>query len=124
MLVVKSADRTSEAYHEVAFCELELVRQALLRRVRCGTLNLVVVVVESDHVNTREFDNFTGRSSHTAAHVQDTHVVLEVHLVGQVVLVAGNGLVEGLAECITAKVETLAPTVLVQVGCKVIVVSG
>jgi len=37
--------------------------------------------------------------------------------------VAGNGLVEGLAVGIAAEVEALAPAVLVQVGCKVVVVS-
>lgn len=42
---------------------------------------------------------------------------------GQIVLVAGNGLVEALAEGITAEVEALAPSVLVQIGCKVVVVS-
>jgi hypothetical protein len=40
----------------------------------------------------------------------------------KVVLVARNGLVEGLAECIATEVETLTPAVLVEVGCEVVVV--
>lgn len=43
---------------------------------------------------------------------------------GQIVLVAGNGLVKALAVGITAEVEALAPTVLVQVGGQVVVVPG
>lgn len=42
---------------------------------------------------------------------------------GEVVLVAGNGLVEGLSKCETAEMEALAPAVLVQVGRKIVVVS-
>jgi hypothetical protein len=41
----------------------------------------------------------------------------------EVVLVASNGLVEGLAVCITAEVEALAPAVLVQISRQVVVVS-
>jgi hypothetical protein len=40
----------------------------------------------------------------------------------EVVLVASNGLVEGLAIGIATEVEALAPTVLVQVSCEVVVV--
>ena len=43
---------------------------------------------------------------------------------GEVVLVAGNGAVEGLAVRITAEVERLSPAVLVQVGRQVVVVPG
>jgi hypothetical protein len=41
----------------------------------------------------------------------------------KVVLVASNGLVEGLAVRIAAEVEALAPAVLVQIGRQVVVVS-
>lgn len=114
----------SESYHEVTLGELELVRETLLLGVPGGALDLVVVVVQSDDVDARELDNLSRRSTNTAANVQDAHVVLEVHLVCEVVLVASNGLVEGLAVGITAEVEALAPTVLVQVSREVVVMPG
>jgi hypothetical protein len=49
---------------------------------------------------------------------------LDVDAVGEVVLVAGNGLVEGLAVGEAAEVERLAPAVLVQVGGEVVVLPG
>jgi hypothetical protein len=110
-------------YHEVTLDVLELVRQTLLLGVGSGTLNLVVVVVQSNNVNTSELDDLTGGSTDTAANIQDAHVVLEVHFVGKVVLVAGNGLVERLAICVAGKVERLSPAVLVQVGREVVVMS-
>ena len=112
------------AYHEVTLGEGELVGQTLLLGVGGGTLDLVVVVVETDDIDTRELDNLTRRAADTAANIQYAHVVGEVHLVGQVMLVAGNGLVEGLAVRIAGKVEGLAPAVLVQVGGQVVVVPG
>jgi hypothetical protein len=44
--------------------------------------------------------------------------------VGEVVLVAGNGAVEGLAVGIAGEVERLSPAILVQVGRQVVVVPG
>jgi hypothetical protein len=43
--------------------------------------------------------------------------------VREVVLVAGDGLVKRLAVSIAAEVEALAPAVLVQISCEVVVVS-
>ena len=43
---------------------------------------------------------------------------------GKVVLMTGNGLVEGLAVGVTGEVEGLAPAVLVQIGGQVVVVPG
>lgn len=54
-----------------------------------------------------------GRTADTAAHVKDLHTLLDADTVGEVVLMAGNGLVEGLAVGEAAEVEGLAPTVLV-----------
>jgi hypothetical protein len=108
--------------HEVTLGELELVRETLLLGVMCGTLDLIVVVVQANDVDARELDNLTRGSSDTASDVEHTHVVLKTHLVCKVVLVASNGLVEGLAIGIAAEVEALAPTVLIQVGREVVVV--
>jgi hypothetical protein len=122
-----SDPRESESgttYHEVTLGKGELVGQTLLCGVGGGTLDLVVVVVETDDVDASELDNLTRRAADTTANIQHAHVVGEVHLVGQVVLVAGNGLVEGLAVRIAGKVEGLAPAVLVQVGGQVVIVPG
>ena len=88
-----------------------------------STLDLVVVVVQAGDVGTSKLGNLTSRATDTAADIEDTHVLLDADLVGEVVLVAGNSLVEGLADGVAAEVEGLAPAVLVQVGCEVVVVS-
>jgi hypothetical protein len=123
VLVLKLKAETSGcAYHEVTLDKVELVRKALLCSVVGGSLDLVVVVVETSDVCARELDNLSGRATNTTTNIKDLHVVLEVHDVGEVVLVAGNGLFEGLAE--TAEVERLTPAVLVKVGGQVVVVTG
>lgn len=108
--------------HEVALDEVELLGQTLLGSVGGGAVDLVVVVVEASDVGARELGNLTRRATDTAANVQDPHALLDVHRVGEVVLVAGNGLVEGLAVGEATEVEGLAPAVLVQIGRKVVVV--
>lgn len=110
--------------HEVALDVVELVGQALLGGVGGGALNLVVVVVEAGNVAAGELGNLAGRAADAAADVENLHALLDADAVSQVVLVAGNGLVEGLALGETAEVEGLAPAVLVQVGGQVVVVSG
>jgi hypothetical protein len=112
------------AYHEVTLDKVELVRKTLLCSVVGSSLNLVVVVVETSDVCARELDNLSGRATNTTTDIEDLHVVLEVHDVGEVVLVTGNGLFEGLAKGETAEVERLAPAVLVEVSGQVIVVTG
>ena len=86
-----------------------------------GTLNLVVVVVEAGNVGASELGNLTGRAADTAADVENLHALLDADAVGEVVLVSGNGLVEGLAGRETAEVEGLSPSVFVQVGRQVVV---
>jgi hypothetical protein len=125
VLVLKLKAETSGcAYHEVTLDKVELVRKALLCSVVGGSLDLVVVVVETSDVCARELDNLSGRATNTTTNIKDLHVVLEVHDVGEVVLVAGNGLFERLAVGETAEVERLAPAVLVKVGGQVVVVTG
>jgi hypothetical protein len=98
--------------------------QALLLRIMCRALNLVIVVVQSDDIAAAELDHLARRATHTAPDVQHAHVVAQAHDVGEVVLVAGNGLREGLAVCEAAEMERLAPAVLVQVGGEVVVARG
>lgn len=115
---------SGRAYHEVTLDKVELVRKTLLSSVVGGSLNLVVVVVETSNICARELDNLPGRATNTTTNIQNLHVVLEVHDVGEVVFVTGESLFERLAECETAEVEGLAPTVLVKVGSQVVVVAG
>lgn len=86
-----------------------------------GALDLVVVVVEAGDVGAGELGDLAGRAANAAADVEDLHALLDAHAVGEVVLVTGNGLVEGLADGEAAEVEGLAPAVLVQVGGEVVV---
>lgn len=102
-----------KTHHEVALDKGQLLGEALLGSVVGSTLDLVVVVVQAGDVGTSELGNLTSRATDTAADIENAHVLLDADLVGEVVLVAGNGLVEGLAEGVAAEVEGLAPTVLV-----------
>lgn len=111
-------------YHEVTLDKVELVRKTLLCGVVSSSFDLVVIVVETSNVCARELDNLSSRATNTTTNIQDLHVLLEVHDVGEVVFVTGNSLSERLAICETAEVEGLAPTVLVKVGSQVVVVAG
>lgn len=109
------------AYHEVTLDIGQLVGQLLLGGIVCGTLNLVVVVVESDNVGTSELGNLASGATDTTANIENVHSLLDANLVRQVVLMASNGLVKGLAEGKAAEMEGLAPSVLVDIGGKVVV---
>ena len=107
--------------HEVALDEGHLVGETLLLGVVGGAVDLVVVVVETGDVGTGELDDLTGRSADTAADVQNLHALGDTSLHGEVVLVAGDGLVEGLAVGEATEVEGGAPAVLVEIGGQVVV---
>lgn len=95
--------------------------ESLLLGVVCGTINLVVIVVETSDVCTRKLCNLSGGTSNTASNVQDSVAVLDPNLCGEVVLVTGNSLVETLTIGITAEVEGLSPAILVDVGGEIVV---
>ena len=99
------------------------MRQAFLLGISSCTFNLVIVVVQADDVDIGELDNLSCRASNTAAHVEHSHVVIQAHLVCEVVLMAGNGLAEALAIGKATEVETLTPAILVQIGREVVVMS-
>ena len=80
------------SYHEVTLGELELVRETLLLGVMCGTLDLVVIVVQANDVDARELDNLTRGTSDTASDVEHELVLLESHFQRQIVLVSCEGL--------------------------------
>ena len=71
-------DEGVSTYHEVALCELELVRKALLLGISCCAFNLVVVVVQSNDVDVGELDDLSSRSANTAADVEHPHPGPEV----------------------------------------------
>lgn len=102
--------------HEVTLYKVQLVRQALLLRIVGSTLNLVVIVVQSSNVAAGELGDLTSRATHTTTDIQHFHALLNADLVGKIVLVTGDRLVERLAVGVTAEVERLTPTILVQVG--------
>ena len=100
-------------YHEIALDEVELVRKALTSGIALSTLDLVVVIVKTGDVGVGELGDLAGRATNTAADVQDLHASLDADLHGEVVLMAGNSLIEGLADRVAAEMEALAPAVLV-----------
>jgi hypothetical protein len=93
------------AYHEVTLDELVLVGNSGQLRVVGRTLNLVVVVVQSDDIDIGEPRHLARRTADTASDVENGHARLQAHHVGKVVLVTGNGLVEALALVEPAEVE-------------------
>lgn len=76
--------------HEVALGVRDLVAQARLPGLGVGALELEVVVVETDDVDVGESSDLTGRSTDTAADVEDAHTRLEAHFQGEVVLVSSK----------------------------------
>lgn len=110
------------SYHKVTLDKGQLLGETLLLGIVRCSVDLVVVVVETGDVASGELCNLTGWAANTAANIEHLHALLDANAVGQVVLVAGNGLVEGLAGGEAAEVEGLAPAVLVQIGGQVVVV--
>jgi hypothetical protein len=108
-------------YHEVALDEFQLVGQTLLESVVGGTLDLVIVVVQTGNVSTGELGNLAGRAADTTTNVEDLHSLLDADAVGKIVLVTGNGLAERFAVGEAAEVERLAPAVFVQIGGEVVI---
>lgn len=62
--------------------------QSGLSGLGVGTLQLEVVVVESDNVGVGESSDFSGGTANTASDVEDPLVGLQSHLQGEVVLVS------------------------------------
>lgn len=109
------------SYHKVTLDICQLVRQLLLIGIVDRAIDLVVVVVQTRDVCTRELGDLSRGTTDTTANVENLRTLLDVDLVCEVVFMAGNGLVEGLADREAAEMEGLAPTVLVDVGSKVVV---
>jgi len=82
-----------------------LVGQSLLLGIPCSTLDLVVIVVQTGDVCTGKFGNLSCGSTNTTSNIEDFVTIFDADFGGEVVFVAGNGLVEGFTICETAEVE-------------------
>ena len=95
----------NESHHEITLYELQLVCKAFFLRISCGTLNLIVIVVQSSDVCAGEFGNFSRRTSNTASHIKDSVSIFDTNFGSEVVFVTGNGLVEGFSVGETTEME-------------------
>lgn len=68
-----------------------------------------------------ELGDLASRATNTATNVKDSHALLDANRMREIVLMPGNSLVERLAIREFAKVEGLAPSILVNVGGEVVV---
>ena len=91
--------------HEISLDEVQLVCKALLLGISCCALNLVVVVVQAGDVCASELGNFSCWASNSTADVEDFVAVFDANFGGEVVFMAGNGLIEWFTVCETAEVE-------------------
>ncbi len=107
--------------HEVTFRETQLIRQPFLVCIPRGPIDLVIVVVQPRDVDAGELGDFTCGPADAAADIEDFHAFAQGHHVCEVVLVAGNGLVEAFTIGKTAEVEGAAPAVFVDVCGEVVV---
>lgn len=89
--------------------------------VVCGTLDLVIVVVQAGDVSTGELGNLASRSAHTTTDIQHFHALLDADLVGEVMFVTGDSLVKALADRVSAEVEGLAPAIFVDISGEIVV---
>lgn len=120
----KAPRAEKKTYHEITLDVAELVGETLLLGVVGGTLDLVVVVVQTNDVCAGELDHFSCWATNTTSNIQNLHTLLHAHDVGEVVLVTCDCLFERLAEGESAEVEGLTPAIFVKIGCEVVVVSG
>ena len=109
------------AYHEIALDKGQLIGKTLFRRVLIGSINLVVVVIETRNVGISECSDGSGRSPHSTANIQHLHALFDADLSRQIVFVPCNRLVEAFAWRKAAKMEALAPTVFIYVRRQIVV---
>lgn len=107
--------------HKVTLAVCELFLETSLLGHAARTADLELVVVDTDDLHVRETRDLARRAADTAADVEHAHAGTQVHARGEVVLVAGGGLVEALALVEAAEVEGLAPAELVEAGGSVVV---
>lgn len=109
-------------HHKVPLHKLKTVTQPLPNGIVICPSNLILVEVQPRNVRSpSELHDLASRSTNTAPHVEDLHPRTDGHGVGNVVFMSSDGAVECLAVGEAAEVEALAPSVLVEVGCEVVV---
>lgn len=97
------------------------MRKALLLRISRCTFDLVIVVVQSSNVCAGEFGNLSRRATDTTSNIKNFVSILNTNLGRQVMLVAGNCLVEWFTICESAEVERLSPSVLIEIRSEIVV---
>ena len=98
--------------HEVTLDKVRAVLESKSVGIATGTRDLVVVVVEAGDVGSGEVTDLAGGTTDTTADIEDLERGLDTHVGGQVVLMTGHGLLEGLTRAESAEVERGAPGVL------------
>lgn len=91
--------------HEVALDKVDLAREAGFLRVLARTRHLELVDRHAGHVGVCEACDLASRAPDTAAHVEDAHLGSDADLLGEVVLVPSDRLVESLALVVAREVE-------------------
>jgi hypothetical protein len=82
-----------------------------------GSLHLIGIVVQTNHIATRESRNLPGGFADTTANVKNSHSLIDLDSMGKVVLVARESLEQSLTDSKTTQVERLGPAFFVEVGC-------
>jgi hypothetical protein len=108
--------------HKVALLSLTEVIQVGLLIALISSLDLVIIVIDSNHLSSRESSNTSHRSSNTTAKVNAFHTRLETKLESEPMLMSGDRSMEVLTLEGWGKVEALSPSVLVKVCDEVVVV--
>jgi hypothetical protein len=108
-------------HHEIPLDKVQLLRKAFLGCIPSSTLDLIIVIVQASDVTSRKFGNFASWSPDTTANIENLHSLLDANGVGKIMLMSGNGLSKRFSICKSAKVERLAPSILVKVGYEVII---
>jgi hypothetical protein len=64
-----------ETDHKVSLYKIQLVRKTLLCSISSGSLDLVVIVVESSDLGSGELGNLSSWTAHTTADIEDFHAI-------------------------------------------------
>lgn len=109
------------AHHEVALHITQLRAQSSLGSVTSGSGYLIVIVVEPGDFGVGESTDFQGWTTDSTANIENLHTILQAQRVGQIVLMARNGLVKWFSMTKSTEVEAATPAILVQISRKIVV---
>jgi hypothetical protein len=119
----KTTRRTSEeeTHHEIPTHKPNPLLQLLPHRMRRRPLHLILIIIQTHHLTTRESRYLTSGLPDSAPDIEDRHGSVDSDPVSEVVLVTGQGLQERFPRGETAEVEGLRPGFFVEVGDEVVV---